>query len=86
MIIIINNWKKKLMNLLTALVLIIAFLIAVPFVVGTLYDKIPVMSTWFQDEHPTGNPMRVDSNKKNTKFDNMLDSMVIHLQEFYYEE
>lgn len=86
MIIIINNWKKKLLNLLTALVLIIAFVIAVPYMAGTLYEKIPALTTWFEEEHPTGNPLRVESKENKTKFDEMVESMVIHLQEFYYED
>lgn len=86
MIIIINNWKKKIFNFLTAIVLIIAFVVAIPFVAGTLYEKVPALSTWFQDEHPTGNPLRVESKENKTKFDEMVETMVIHLQEFYYED
>ncbi len=86
MIIIINNWKKKFFSFLTALVLIIAFAVAIPLVAGSLYDRIPVLSTWFEEEHPTGNPMRVDSKEKNTKFDEIVDYVVFHLQDFYYQD
>lgn len=84
MIIIINNWKKKFFNFFIALTLIIAFAVAIPFVAGTFYDKIPVLSTWFQDEHPSGNPMRVET-KQNSKFEEMIDYVVFQIQEFYYE-
>ena len=84
MIIFISNWKKKVFNFLTALVLVIAFAVAIPFVAGTLYEKVPALSSWFQDETPSGNPMRVEE-KNSTKFDEMVDYLVFQLQEFYYE-
>lgn len=86
MIIIIDNWKKKFLRLLTASVLVIGFILAVPFVVGTLADKVPVFSTWFEEEHPSGNPLRVDATDKTTKFDEVVDYLVFQIQNFYYEE
>ncbi len=84
MIIIINNWKRKFFNLLTALVLIIAFAVAIPYVAGTFYEKIPVINTWLQDENPSGNPLRVEK-ENTTKFEEVIDYLVFQLQEFYYE-
>lgn len=86
MIIIIHNWKKKLFTLLAALLLIVAFVVAVPYVAGSVYEKIPALTTWFEDEHPTGNPLRVEAQENKTKFDEMVETMVIRLQEFYYED
>lgn len=86
MIIIIEKWKKKLIGLVTALVLIIAFAIAIPMFSGVLYDKIPVFSGWFQEEHPSGNPMRVENTQNGTRFDKVVDQFVIKLQDFYYDE
>ncbi len=86
MIIIIDNWKKKILRLLSAFVLVIGFMAAIPFVVGTLTDKVPVFSTWFEEEHPSGNPLRVDNNDNTTKFDEVVDYVVFQLQNFYYEE
>lgn len=85
MIIVIENWKKKLFNLVVALTLIIAFAAAYPTLTGFLHDKIPVFSGWFQDEHPTGNPMRVEKTS-GSRFDQVVDQFVIKLQDFYYDE
>jgi hypothetical protein len=86
MIIIIEKWKKKLIGLVTAMVLIIAFAIAIPMLSGILYEKVPVFSGWFQEEHPSGNPMRVENTQDGTRFDNAVDQFVIKLQDFYYDE
>ncbi|MGR6836347.1 hypothetical protein [Syntrophomonas erecta] len=86
MIIIINKWKKKLLNLVTALILIIAFALAIPVFTGKLYHLVPALSGWFQEEHPSGNPLRVEQDEKTTKFDQVMDQFVIKLQDFYYEE
>ena len=84
MIIIINNWKKKLFNFFTALVLVIAFAVAIPYLAGTFYEEIPVLNTWFQDENPSGNPLRVEK-QNTTKFEEVVDYLVFQLQEFYSE-
>jgi hypothetical protein len=84
-IIIIDRWKKKLFNLVVVLTLILAFAAALPVLTGLLHDKVPVLSGWFQDEHPTGNPMRVDKSV-GTPFEKAVDQFVIKLQDFYYDE
>lgn len=86
MIIIVPDWKKKILKLLTVLALIIAFTAAIPALTGALYKEIPAMSGWFQEEHPSGNPMRVEKNDESTKFEQVMDRFVIKLQDFYYEQ
>lgn len=85
MIIIVNNWKKKLVRLAIAVVIIGAFAVAIPLVTGLLHKQVPV-SRWFQEEHPSGNPMRVEQRNQESKFDQVLDQFVIKVQDFYYEE
>lgn len=85
MIIIIDQWKKKLVNLVVVLTLILAFAAALPVLTGLLYEKVPALSGWFQDEHPSGNPMRVEKSS-GTHFDQAVDQFVIKLQDFYYDE
>lgn len=85
MIIFVNNWRKKLVRLAIALVIIIAFAVAMPSVTGLLHKQVPV-GNWFQEEHPSGNPMRVEQRNQNSKFDQVLDQFVIKVQDFYYEE
>lgn len=84
MVIIINDWKRKAFRFITVLVLVLVFSVAIPYVAGTFSNIVPVLNTWFDDEHPSGNPMRVDT-KENTKFDDMVDYVVFQLQEFYQD-
>lgn len=86
MIIIIEKWKKKLVGMITALVLITVFALAIPMITGILHERIPVFNGWFREEHPTGNPMRVENKEKATRFDRVVDQFVIKLQDFYYDE
>lgn len=85
MIIIVNNWKKKLVRLGVAVVIITFFVVTVPLLTGLLHNKVPV-GGWFQEEHPSGNPMRVEQLNQENKFDQVLDQFVIKVQDFYYEE
>lgn len=85
MIILIDHWKRKLVNLVIVLTLIVAFAAAFPALTGLLHDKVPVLSGWFEDEHPSGNPMRVEKSS-GTRFDRAVDQFVIKLQDFYYDE
>lgn len=86
MIILVSKWKKKVLKILTVLVLLLAFAFAIPVFTGALYRQIPVLSGWFEKEHPTGNPLRVDNEPDDTKFDEMVNQFVIKLQNFYYEK
>lgn len=86
MIIIVSDWKKKILKFLSVLALIIAFAAAIPALTGALHKQIPAMGGWFQEEHPSGNPMRVEQNEEGTGFEKVMDRMVIKLQNFYYEE
>jgi len=49
---------------------------------------VPVFSGWMQDEHPTGNPMRVEQPQDvpGTEFSDRVDQFVIKLQNFYLQE
>ncbi len=85
MIIIVNNWKKKLVRLTVAVVIISAFIFTIPVLTGLLHKQVPV-GNWFQEEHPSGNPMRVEQSNQDNKFDQVLDQFVIKVQDFYYEE
>ncbi|NLW90466.1 MAG: hypothetical protein GXY34_02545 [Syntrophomonadaceae bacterium] len=92
MIIVVGNWKRKVARLVLLVVVIGIFAAAVPVLTGKFYDRTPV-SGWFKDEHPSGNPMRVEQKKEvndksvgSTKFDQTMDQFVIKLQDFYYEE
>lgn len=94
MIIVVGNWKRKAVRLVLTVVAVAVFVAAVPVLTGKLYHKVPV-GGWFKDEHPSGNPMRVekkvdeDKSKEavnKTGFDKTLDQFVIKLQDFYSEE
>lgn len=86
MIIFINNWKRKALRVAAALVIIIVFLCTLPLLTGIFNHQIPVVGKWFQEEHPSGNPMRVEQHGHSSNFDHMLDQFVIKIQDFYYEE
>lgn len=102
MIIVVGNWKKKVAQIVVLVLVIGVFAASIPFFTGKLCHQVPAVSGWFKDEHPSGNPMRVekkienkekvtvkDSSKKTakeTKFDQTMDQFVIKLQDFYYEE
>jgi hypothetical protein len=86
LVILVGNWKKKLVKIVAAIVLIAAFAAAMPLVTGVLYKQVPVLSTWFQDEQPTGNPMRVENEERSNRIQYQVDQFVFKLQEFYYEE
>lgn len=85
MIVVMGRWKQKLIKFLGILVLIAAFVIAVPAITGMLVKQVPALSGWLQDEHPSGNPMRVEADEDAGSFNQILDQFVIKLQDFYYE-
>lgn len=86
MIIVIGDWKKKVLRVMAVILLVGAFAAAAPALTGLLHQQVPAIGRWFEDEHPTGNPMRVEKEQDETKFDQVMDQFVIKLQEFYYEE
>ena len=86
MIVIIDNWKKKLLRAGVALVLIAVFIYTLPILTGLFHKQVPVGGRWFQEEHPSGNPMRVEQRNQGSNFDDMLDQLVLKVQDFYYEE
>ncbi len=85
MILVTGRWKQKLVKFLGILVLVGAFVVAVPAITGMLVKQVPALSGWLQDEHPTGNPMRVEREESSGTFNQILDQFVIKLQDFYYE-
>lgn len=86
MFILVGNWKRKLIKIVAILVLIAAFIAAMPLVTGILHKQVPVFTTWFQDEQPSGNPMRVENEEKSTRFQYLMDQFILKMQHFYYEE
>lgn len=86
MIIIVSQWKQKVLRLAAAILIILAFAAAIPVVTGQLYQRIPAVGGWFDEEHPSGNPMRVENEKESSQYDQVMDQFVIKLQDFYYEE
>lgn len=92
MIIVVGNWKQKVMKFVAVVILILVFAAVVPVVSGLFYEKVPVFSGWVDDEHPSGNPMRVEKNPVNDKiqeendFNQKMDRFVVKVQNFYYEE
>jgi len=84
--IVLCNWKKKLINILSLVMLFLALAVAIRFVGGILYNQVPAFSSWFQEEHPSGNPMRVEQEYNDSQFNQVLDQFVIKLQDFYYEK
>lgn len=92
MIIVLGNWKQKVMKFIAVVVLVLIFAAVVPVVSGLLYEKVPVFSGWVDDEHPSGNPMRVENNPaddnilEESDFNQKMDRFVVKVQNFYYEE
>lgn len=92
MIIVVGKWKEKVVKLVAVVVMVLAFAAAIPMVSGLLYEKVPVFSGWFDDEHPSGNPMRVEKDvqdskiQEENKFNEKMDRFVVKVQNFYYEE
>ncbi|QGT98989.1 hypothetical protein SYNTR_0396 [Candidatus Syntrophocurvum alkaliphilum] len=85
MIIIIKNMKKKVLWVLSVLLLIFALTLTIPIVANKNFERLPVFTDWFEDEQPTGNPMRVEETESESKFEHAMELFVIKLQDFYYE-
>jgi hypothetical protein len=92
LIIVVGKWKEKVVKLVAAVILVVVLAVAIPLVSGLFYDKVPVFSGWFADEHPSGNPMRVEKDAQTVKiqpenkFNETMDHFVVKVQNFYYEE
>ncbi len=92
MIIVVGKWKQKAVKLVAVVVLVLVFAAALPVVSGLFYEKVPVFSGWVDDEHPSGNPMRVEKNldeqktQEENEFNQKMDRFVVKVQNFYYEE
>jgi hypothetical protein len=92
MIIVVGKWKEKVVKMVAVVIVVALFAAAVPMFSGMLYDKVPVFSGWFDDEHPSGNPLRVENDatkadkQQETVFNEQMDRFVVKVQNFYYEE
>ncbi len=87
MVIVVGKWKEKLIKGAAIIVVVVLFTAMVPKIAGIFNDKIPVFSGWMQDEHPSGNPMRVEQqDTPSSEFNNSIDQFVIQMQNFYHEE
>lgn len=86
MIIIVSQWKQKLLRLAVAVLIILVFSAAIPLVTGQLYHRIPAIGGWLDEEHPSGNPLRVENEEESSQYNQIMDQFVIKLQNFYYEE
>ncbi|MEQ8201717.1 MAG: hypothetical protein ABRQ24_09905 [Syntrophomonadaceae bacterium] len=88
MVIVVGKWKGKLIRVAALIVVVVLFAAVLPRVAGVFYEKVPVFSGWMQDEHPTGNPVRVEQTQDvpGTDFHDTVDQFVIKLQNFYYQE
>lgn len=88
MVIVVGKWKEKLIRVAALIVVVVLFAAALPTVAGVFYEKVPVFSGWMQDEHPTGNPMRVEQPQDvpGTEFSDRVDQFLIKLQNFYLQE
>ncbi len=86
MLILVGNWKKKLIKIVAVIVLLGAFVVAMPRLTGVLHQQVPVLSSWFQDEKPTGNPLQVQNEEKSTRFQYLMDQFIFKLQHLYFGE
>ncbi len=86
MIIVVNNWKRKLKSFCIILFAIVVFGATLPVLSNIINNQVPVVSTWVKDEHPSGNPMRVEKEEDKSKYDQVLDNIVLKLQNFYYND
>lgn len=87
MIIVIKNWKNTVYRLLGILLLTVTCGVSVPVVAGILQEKVPVFQTWFEEEKPSGNPMRVEyKDDYYSLYNEKIDQYVINLQELNFEE
>lgn len=87
MFIVIHDWKRKVLNIITITALLLAFAFTVPMLAGKFSQQVPVWSDWFVEEHPSGNPLRVENkDASGHKFDQVIDQMVIKMQDFYKDD
>lgn len=86
MFIIIRDWKRKILRLLTILFLVAALAAAFPTLSSIFLEHIPVFNGWFEDDPPSGNPMRVEEEQNTSKFNQLVDRFVFKMQDFYTQE
>ncbi|MDR1160476.1 MAG: hypothetical protein LBK69_07630 [Syntrophomonadaceae bacterium] len=88
MILVINNWKKKITAGFIVLSLLAVCATVGPKIMEASYQLSPVINIWMKDgENPSGNPMRVENDDAyKSKFDQSLDNFVAVIQRFYNKE
>jgi hypothetical protein len=86
MIIVVGKWKRKLVRLATVIVLVALFAALIPVVSGVFVKKVPVFSGWMNDEHPSGNPLRVETSQDSSSLNQKVDRWVVKVQNFYQQE
>ena len=82
MVILVGNWKKADQNSCCNRPLIAVFAAAMPLVTGLLYEHVPAISSWFQDEQPSGNPMRGGETVKRTHSSSCWIQFVLSCRNF----
>jgi len=85
MFIVIRDWKRKLLRMLTVVLLVIALAAAFPTLSGFFLEQTPVFNGWFEDDPPSGNPTRVEQEQNSSKFNQLVDRFVFKIQDFYNE-
>ena len=86
MIIIVSQWIKKILQLLAVIFVILAFAAAITMMTGQIYQLLPAVGGWIEEEHTTANPMRLEKEAQSNNYDQVMDQFVIKLQDFYIEE
>lgn len=76
------NWKKKLLRVCCWIIFLLFLVGFLPFIFKFFFYRLPVLSNWFQDERPTGNPMRVEKWLDGTRFNQEVDELVFKIQNF----
>ena len=84
MIVVMGRWKQKLIKFLGILVLIAAFVVAVPAITGLLVKQVPALRVVAR-RTSTGNPMRVEADENAGSFKPNTGSICYQTAGFYYE-
>lgn len=84
--VLLINWKKKFLRIggwILALILLVGLL---PYIFKFFFLRLPVLSNWFEEDRPSGNPMRVEKWLDGTRFNQEVDELVFKIQNFDWQE
>jgi hypothetical protein len=81
MVVLLGNWRKKLYRIISGVVILLFLAGFLSLTFKLLYNNSSVFSGWFDDEHPQGNPMRVEEWLNGNKFNEGVESLVFKIQE-----